>query len=738
MSRRVLLIQSDRASARPLAEYFAKQGDKIWETGDLVEARAIMRREHPSLIFVDMHIPGNELFGTLTYVRKEHPDTDVVITNEHPDLHREMLIMERGFQVFLRQPFTLVWIERALQKLKHKVQPPPALVATDRVLPKVRMPMRIKITFPYALLALLFAIASLFLVSRYVFESMRDRFISQLVDVGKLSSDWMVQEESRILETLRLLANTEGISEAILGQDSERLREIALPVAINYQEEAVDFLDMQGVSLLSIHHKPDGSLIDYDVSQGDTSLASTYFVKRVLLQNEDLRGDKYAGLARVPWGDFFYIAGPIMDVDGNQVGVLVVGKSLSTLSNQIRRDTLAHVTIYGLDGTVIFSTLFLPQEIIPLSAEVVGGVLVNQDEESSIREITVASSTYSEIFGPWEARGGEDLAVVGVSLAQNLLARPTLITRFQVFSFVIVAFLGVIALGVFLAHQITRPLSGVVRASIEVARGNLEVKVPSEGNDEIMVLAHAFNRMVSGLQEGIIYRDLLGRTVSPEVRDALRKSFASGNLRLEGQNAVATVLMSDIRGFTSLSEKEEPTTILNWLNEYFGEIVPVITSHRGVVDKFEGDAMIAFFGILPTILPSQESAHKACQSAVGMLTVIEQINARRVEREEPPLVTGIGINTGSLTAGGLGTADRLNYTIIGDTVNTTQRIEGVTREFGESGVIVSENTINALGEKRSEFRFEPLGEHILKGKNEPIWLYRLLPVVNGGNGRGTR
>lgn len=290
----------------------------------------------------------------------------------------------------------------------------------------------------------------------------------------------------------------------------------------------------------------------------------------------------------------------------------------------------------------------------------------------------------------------------------------------------LLAFLVVITLGVFLAHQITHPLSQIVAASAEVARGNLEVKVPSRGNDEVMVLAYAFNYMVSGLQEGFIYRDLLGRTVSPEVREALRHSFASGDLRLEGQTATATVLISDIRGFTALSEKEEPTTILNWLNEYFGEIVPVVTSHGGVVDKFEGDAMLAFFGILPTPLPAQESAYHACQAAVEMLEVIDRINARRTGRGEPPLMTGISINSGTLTAGSLGTSDRLNYTIIGDTVNTTQRMGEVTRAFGESGIVISKKTLDALGGLQGNFCLEPLGQHTFKGKKQMMWMFRLL------------
>jgi hypothetical protein len=94
----------------------------------------------------------------------------------------------------------------------------------------------------------------------------------------------------------------------------------------------------------------------------------------------------------------------------------------------------------------------------------------------------------------------------------------------------------------------------MVQASSRVAGGDLEIRVPSEGNDEVAVLAHAFNQMVTGLQEGFIYRDLLGRTVSPEVREAMRSSFASGTLKLEGQNTVATVLMSDIRGYQSFGK----------------------------------------------------------------------------------------------------------------------------------------------------------------------------------------
>jgi class 3 adenylate cyclase/CheY-like chemotaxis protein len=727
MARRILLLQSNLDASQTLAQYFIKKGDQVYTATEVGEAVEVFKQSSIDLVFVDLHLPGRDWLKFLTYVRKVYPRTGVIITNMHPDLRREMQAKERGAGVFLRHPFSPKWIEKALYDLKSQRKQINKLRRSKSYLPKVRVPMRAKITFPYTILALLFAIASIYLVSRYIVESIQDRYVIQLIDTGKLTADWMVREESRILETVRLVANTEGVSEAILDKDAERLRGIVLPIAINYQEEAIEILNTKGVSLLSLYHVEGGGVEDYNVTKGDAQLAGYEFVQNILKGEIDQFGDKYAGLVQVPWGDYFYIAGPIYDEKGKVSGIIAVGKTLSKLSRQIREDTLAHVTIYSREGVFLASTLSLDVGTHSLPFGVISSVVKNQDKQSNIREITVAGSNYSEIVGPWEVRSGEDIGIVGTALGQNFLTRPTLITRLQVFAIVVLAVIGVITLGLFLAYQITHPLSQIVSAAIEVAKGNFEVKIPSHGNDEVMVLAHAFNYMVSGLQEGFIYRDLLGRTVSPEVREALRHSFASGNVRLEGQSSVATVLMSDIRGFTALSEKEEPTAILKWLNEYFSEVVPAVTSNNGVVDKFEGDSMLAFFGILPTPLAPHESAYQACKAALKMLEIVNSINLKRAERNEPLLITGIGINTGTITAGGLGTSDRLNYTIIGDAVNTTQRIEGFTRGFGESGIIVSESTLTALRDYRSEFIFKPLGEQALKGKMELLWLYRLFP-----------
>lgn len=727
----VLIYQTDRKIGAQLVDYFTNLGARVWMTGDAIEACQMVTRKRPNLVFIDMHGPGTgwlELLGCVRYVL---PKASVIVTNKHPDLHRELIARERGVTVFLRAPFSQPWIEKALQKLDSPGRPSPRRIGAIQEiakLPLVRIPMRLKITVPYALLALFFAVASFYLISRYVVDSMQDRYYAQLVDAGKLTSDLIVQEEQRLLSSLRLIANTEGVSEALASGDANRLRLLVLPLVINAQEDAVDLLDKSGIGVLSLYHPPNSGVDEYSASQGDNSLSSWDFVQSVLALHQDQLGDKFAGLGNLNQINHIFVAGPVYGEDASFTGVVLVGKSLSRLVNEIRQDTLAQITIYAPDGTILASTHPASEALDFLDEALRNQVSEQQDTHSSLRNLQIGTSTYTELLSPFELRSGADVGFVGVALAHNFYIRPSTMTQIQALVAVFLAILGVIGLGLLLSHQITQPLSDVVRASILVAQGNLGIKVPSRGNDEVMVLAHAFNYMISGLQEGSIYRDILGRTVSPEVRQALRDSFASGDLRLEGQSAVATVLMSDIRNFTTLSEQIDPPTILNWLNEYYGEIVPVITAHGGVVDKFEGDSMLAFFGILPKPLPAEESAQQACQAAVELLQVIEAINARRAERDEPAFITGIGINTGTLTAGGLGTADRLNYTIIGDTVNTTQRIQGITRDFGISAVAISEYTLAALGKQRDNYQFIPLGEKAFRGKQELIWLYRLLPL----------
>ncbi len=731
MARQVLLIQPDQKRTQPFLNYFETEGDQVWHAPDFDEANALLNQVSPTLVVVDAHLLENGRHRVMW--RAKRLNAGVLITTRYPDPDQESAIKKKyPTSTLLQTPFTPASISSALQKLEKKAETAPPAAR-----PRVRFPVRIKITLPYIILAIILAMAVAYVVNRVVLDTIEERFTNQLIEAGKLANDWMVQEEDRLLETLRLLSYTEGVPQAVAAGDADRLRELALPLAVNYQEEAIEILNNEGVSVLSLRHRKGGNVEDYLAWQGETIFSRWDFVNNVLTGQVQEGRDKYAGLARAPWGDYLYVAGPIVDPDGDRVGLVLIGKSLDTLVRQIRQDTLAHITLYDLNGQPVETTLLTQSgDNLTLTAGSTAEIVARQDTDSLIRPLSVASIDYTEILGPWQVgeyvrsadstRANNDQGLLGAALAESFLVNPTRITRLQIFVLTTAAILLVVGLGVWLANRLTGPLLQVVDASARVAEGDLDAQVDVRGNDEVAILAYSFNQMVASLKEGFLYRDLLGRTVSPEVREELRHGFASGNVRLEGQEAMATVLTCNIRAFTTLAENEEPATVLNWLNEYFDTLVPLITAHGGVISTFEGDAILVFFGILPRPLSAQESAYQACVAALAMLEAIDGLNQNRSQRGEPSVSVGIGINTGPVTAGALGSSDRLHYTIIGDTVNTTFRLETLTQQLGQrSSAIVSQHTLFALRDKRREFELEPLGAHTLRGKVEQLLVYHL-------------
>ncbi len=364
---------------------------------------------------------------------------------------------------------------------------------------RVRVPIRVKITLPYMLLSLALAVGAAFVITRIVFDTIEERFENQLIESGKLASEWMVREEDRMLETLRLAANTSGVVEAVSTDDAETLRNLIFPLAVNAQEEAIEVLNRDGQLALAMRHRAGGRIEEYDfVRQGDADYLSWPFAEKIFEGEVDELGDKYAGFVRADWGDYFYVAGPIFDGNGVFAGVILIGRTLPSLVDQIRDKTFAQVTIYDFDGQTIESTLLSAEALRP---EVAAQALSLQDQESAIRDLVVAGIDYSEIIGPWEIRGDVDLGLIGIALPKTFLIRTTQVTRLQVFLLVALALLLIILMGVNVANVITRPLLGLVRASSEVAQGNLEVRVRPSSNDEVAVLTASFNQMVASLHQ---------------------------------------------------------------------------------------------------------------------------------------------------------------------------------------------------------------------------------------------
>lgn len=369
--------------------------------------------------------------------------------------------------------------------------------------PRVRIPIRIKLTLPYLVLSLILAVAAAYLITQLVVENVEERFDKQLFEAGKISSELIVGYEAQLLETQRLLANVEGVSAAIQANDPNALRSLSLGIIANDQQEVVEILDLHGNHVLSVHHRPGGNPEAYDVSSGGhTIFTDLQIVENILHRNSDDKGDKFADFVETDVGRFLYISGPVYDSQGSLVGAILVGRSLETLTADMRVKTFAQISLYDHSGQVIHSTLPVPHN---LTAEMAAQILSLKDVSSAKRDLArqrnleVVNISYAEILGPWEVRGDHELGVLGIALSQNAVVEASTSSRWRIFFLVASANFLIILVGINLANTITRPLIRLMQASVKVSQGDLTVKVDPQSNDEISILTESFNRMVASL-----------------------------------------------------------------------------------------------------------------------------------------------------------------------------------------------------------------------------------------------
>jgi putative nucleotidyltransferase with HDIG domain len=375
----------------------------------------------------------------------------------------------------------------------------------------IRVPIRLKLTVPYLVLSIALAIAAAYILTQLIVENVEERFTKQLFEAGKIASELHVSYESQLLETERLLANVEGAADAISDDDPNTLRSLTLGIIANDQQEAVEFFDLGGNHILSIHHRPGGNPEEYYFSSGGQSaLTGLDIVQRVLAQERDDRGDKFAGLLDTDLGPVLYVSGPIYDPHGSLRGVVLVGRSLARLSMDMRAKTFAQITYYDRAGHVIYSTLPAPIDITPeLAAQTISFKDIQSTRRAlpGQRDLEVANILFAEILGSWDVRGDQEVCVLGVALSQNAVVQSSASSRWRIFFLVASANFLIILVGIHLAHRITQPLLQLVQASMKVSQGNLDVQVKVETNDEISILTESFNTMVANLSQS--QQDLL-------------------------------------------------------------------------------------------------------------------------------------------------------------------------------------------------------------------------------------
>lgn len=307
---------------------------------------------------------------------------------------------------------------------------------------------------------------------------------------------------------------------------------------------------------------------------------------------------------------------------------------------------------------------------------------------------------------------GQVAAILMLNKFANPVAAAVRAKTIRVFALSV----GLLAVGLalfgFITSRMLRPLKLLTAAATEISQGNLEVPLAPRGRDEVGRLTAAFRAMIEGLRQRDFIRDTFGRYVTKEVVDELLGS--PDGLRLGGKTRVITILVTDLRGFTAIAARLAPNEVLEILNRYLEQMVTVIQRHRGTIDEIQGDGILCFFGA-PLSAPDDPVRAVAC--AIEMQQALQALNAECAARGIDPLGMGIGINTGDVIVGNIGSEQRTKYSAVGNAINTAYRIESQTIA---GQILVSEDTwvrVSHIARSRGCATAE------FKGLAEPVQLW---------------
>jgi class 3 adenylate cyclase len=274
-----------------------------------------------------------------------------------------------------------------------------------------------------------------------------------------------------------------------------------------------------------------------------------------------------------------------------------------------------------------------------------------------------------------------------------------------------------VSLGI--AHGLSVPLRELAAGTAAIRAGDLAVRVPVRSGDDLGQLAESFNEMAEGLGQRERYRTVLNMVADEKVAKAL----VDGQLALGGELREISVLFCDIRGFTPYTQNMPPEEVIEMLNEHMTALTRVVKEHNGVLDKFVGDLLMAIFG---APISHENDTMNAALCALALMRERENLNV--TSRHQ--LKIGIGIATGRVVAGCMGSLDRLNYTVLGERVNLASRL---CNQAGPGQIVIDQTTRERLGDV---ITVTPLPALNLKGFSENVVAYELIRRKSSGSAGG--
>ena len=291
--------------------------------------------------------------------------------------------------------------------------------------------------------------------------------------------------------------------------------------------------------------------------------------------------------------------------------------------------------------------------------------------------------------------------------------------KFEVANVVVVTIMAVAISAYFITRSLLGPIRNLSQAMGKVAQGDLSERVPVTSNDEVGELTGQFNNMVEGLRERERFRETFGRYVDESVAATILQREGEGVLA--GETREATILFTDIAGFTTIAEHLAPDALVAALNEYLETVLEPIRAHGGVVNTFIGDGLFASFN-----MPLACENH-ACAAVRAAIEIQRAVGDRTFGDMGASFATRIGISTGHVIGGSVGAGRRLTFTLLGDTVNLAARLEQLNKDYG-TRILVSSSTREACGD---QFVFRDLGSVAVRGRSDAAIVFSVDP-----NGQG--
>lgn len=294
----------------------------------------------------------------------------------------------------------------------------------------------------------------------------------------------------------------------------------------------------------------------------------------------------------------------------------------------------------------------------------------------------------------------------------------------------------------FYSNRLVNPLKSMIKSMHQIIEtNNFEEKVKIEFRDEIGQLSSTFNVMIGELDSAYrqikqyAFSAIVAKKNESKIRNIFQKYvpvsvintlFQDPTSMLIGKNKNLAIMFTDIRGFTSISESFAPDKLVEVLNSYFEQLVDIITKHHGIIDKYIGDAIMAFFGA-PVELKNTPIA--TIKAANDMVIALNEFNKNLTQKKLPKFITGIGINYGLVTVGNIGSEKKMDYTVIGDAVNLSSRLEGLTKQYKQE-IIFSNSIYDSI---HTDFPCRIIDIVLVKGKTVGEKIFTTTPYLENDN-----